>query len=201
MKKPVKYKLTPEQQEIVIKNKGLVYAYINRITKKRFLEARLLEHDDIVSAGMVGLIRAAILFKPEKGNRFSTYAWKAIHSEIRKAVATAQAVRNPHSAFSKEYKTKAVFTTQTSQHKFDLTSTKIMNSEIPHLLNSMDCKQYLSILSQRHRDILSMVFDHGGSFSAVARLEGVSFQRIGQIVKDSLDKIRRRFNIEIEPKK
>lgn len=43
---------------------------------------RRLERDDVYQAGVVGLLNAARLFKPEKGHKFITYAAHKIRWNI-----------------------------------------------------------------------------------------------------------------------
>lgn len=52
---------------------------------KRF-RGRGLELEDLIQEGNLGLIRAAQLFDPERGNRFSTYATRWIVQKISRAV-------------------------------------------------------------------------------------------------------------------
>lgn len=199
----IKRSLTPEQQELVVKNRGLVNAYIRRILKKKYrLETQFLEIDDMYSAGYVGLIKAAILFDATRGLKFSTYAWRGIQSEIRKAVVTAQAVKIPHSSFSWQTKKrrKIIYTKQCSQYAVDLTFFLKNHPDTHHVENRLDCQKFLSVLPARYRRIVIEVFGRGGSYKNVAETEGVSYQRIEQIVSESINKIRKDFNIVVEKK-
>lgn len=40
------------------------------------------DYDDLISVGMIGLLKAVRAFDPSKGNQFSTLATKIIHREI-----------------------------------------------------------------------------------------------------------------------
>lgn len=61
-------------------NIGLVYTVANK-----FKHNKLLEHDDIVGFGMVGLVEAAKRFDDSKGVKFSTYAYITIYGNIKRA--------------------------------------------------------------------------------------------------------------------
>ena len=60
------------KQELVSSNMGLVHAVVKSYMRKAY--HRGISKDELVQEGSLGLIRAAELFDPEKGLRFSTYA-------------------------------------------------------------------------------------------------------------------------------
>ena len=70
--------LTKEQHSIVLENRKLVYFLAHKlgITKKSS------DYEDVISSGMLGLIKATITFDETKKNAFSTYAAKCITTEI-----------------------------------------------------------------------------------------------------------------------
>mmetsp|Transcript_12352 Transcript_12352/g.26194 ORF Transcript_12352/g.26194 Transcript_12352/m.26194 type:complete len:623 (+) Transcript_12352:111-1979(+) len=60
------------KQELVSSNMGLVHAVVK--TYRRKAQAKGISLEELVQEGSLGLIRAAELFDPAKGLRFSTYA-------------------------------------------------------------------------------------------------------------------------------
>ncbi|KAL9189517.1 hypothetical protein ACHAXT_009192 [Thalassiosira profunda] len=60
------------KQELVASNLGLVHAVVRSYERKAKYKG--VDRDELVQEGSLGLIRAAELFDPEKGLRFSTYA-------------------------------------------------------------------------------------------------------------------------------
>jgi RNA polymerase sporulation-specific sigma factor len=44
-----------------------------------------IDHDDLISIGTVGLIKAVETFQPTKGTKFATYAARCIQNEIPKS--------------------------------------------------------------------------------------------------------------------
>ncbi|MBI5078722.1 hypothetical protein HZB08_01700 [Candidatus Saganbacteria bacterium] len=55
-----------------------------------------LTFNDRVQSGMIGLLRAALIFDPERGSEFSTFAYPSIKWEIQRAIANqSRAVRIP----------------------------------------------------------------------------------------------------------
>ena len=66
------------RNERINKNTGLVHSCANKFRGKG------IEYDDLVSAGYIGLIKAADHFNEELGFRFSTYAVPVIIGEIKR---------------------------------------------------------------------------------------------------------------------
>lgn len=59
---------------------------------------RDLEYDDILSAGRVGLVKAARCFDPARGTKFANWAMDRIRGEIHSAVRSAEAKWYPKEA-------------------------------------------------------------------------------------------------------
>lgn len=76
-------KLTPDQSRLAADNTRLVYRIAQRLSTS--LPG---EWDELVGDGMLGLCRAAQRFDPQRGYRFSTYAWPYIDGFIRHGART-----------------------------------------------------------------------------------------------------------------
>lgn len=72
-------RLTPEQQAIVERNIALVHHIVTRMTQN-FPSAD--QRDDLVQAGLVGLIEATQRFDPDRGFSFSTFAGRRIEGAV-----------------------------------------------------------------------------------------------------------------------
>ena len=71
-------RLDKEKERLVVENMGLVYFNL----KKLEMLQNYLDYEDMVSIGMIGLIKAAITFDESKKFAFSSYASKCIKNEI-----------------------------------------------------------------------------------------------------------------------
>ena len=67
-----------ERDQFILANMGLVHALAHR------LKGRGIEYEELVSAGCVGLLKAADGFEPERGLKFSTYAVPVILGEMKR---------------------------------------------------------------------------------------------------------------------
>ncbi len=72
-------RLTPEQEAIVERNIALVHHIVSRMTEN-FPSAD--HRDDLVQAGLVGLIEATQRFDPDLGFSFSTFAGRRIEGAV-----------------------------------------------------------------------------------------------------------------------
>jgi RNA polymerase primary sigma factor len=80
------------KQRMVESNLGLVHAVATRFY------ASGVPLDDLVQEGTIGLTRAAELFDPDRGVKFSTYAAWWIRRSIRDAIADSTVIRMPAKA-------------------------------------------------------------------------------------------------------
>lgn len=72
-----------DRDNFIMANMGLVKDTCNRFNS-RLTNYKMVELDDLINIGSIGLIKAYDNFKPEFGNKFSTYAVPKIIGEIKK---------------------------------------------------------------------------------------------------------------------
>lgn len=91
----IEYKENPTEdlkQFIICANIKLVIAVAKRIAKN----TSKIPFEDMIDEGVLGLIRAIEKFEPERGNKFSTYAYPWIHQAITRFIAnTGDMIRVP----------------------------------------------------------------------------------------------------------
>lgn len=76
------YKATGDpviQEELVVNYQGLVYKLAHKIARKL---RQGTEVEELISDGMLGLVKAIEAFEPERGFKFSTYATPVIRGSI-----------------------------------------------------------------------------------------------------------------------
>jgi RNA polymerase sigma factor (sigma-70 family) len=85
--------LTDEQRQLAEQHFRLVWAVANRLWK-RLPGLRQLGWDlyDVIQTGSIGLFEAAAQYRPDRGMKFSSFAWRMIAWEIQ-AVAARRVVR------------------------------------------------------------------------------------------------------------
>jgi RNA polymerase sigma factor (sigma-70 family) len=79
------------RNELVLRNLGLVGRAVGYYRMKSGSD-----HDDLFSEGVLGLIRAAELYDPERHTRFSTYAMPAVFHAVRTYVNRDRPIKIPN---------------------------------------------------------------------------------------------------------
>ena len=81
--------LNREEQYLVLENRNIVY----KVIKKFGVTQNSPDYEDLVSIGILGLIKASMSYKEGKAT-FSTYAFSCIHNEIANFYKKAQKYAN-----------------------------------------------------------------------------------------------------------
>jgi len=186
-------RLTPEQQQLVEKNQRLVTWVMKRYGHTRVV--RDLGWEDCFSAGVMGLIRAALKFDASRGVQFCTYAVWHIRGAMQDAAPYSRVVKNPHRAY-RLYGGKVddlIITHSQGCNQVDLTAELTVPSHEEGVDARLDYETYLSPLNENQRTILeeSMV----QSSRQIAKRMGCSYQNIDQTCLAALKTIRRKFRI------
>ncbi len=71
--------MTEAQQPLVTDNMRLVYYLANKLGETGFVKNNF---EDLISEGMVGLVKAAKAFDPSKGVKFATFASRCVTNEM-----------------------------------------------------------------------------------------------------------------------
>ncbi len=78
--------LTEGQRRLVRENVGLVSVHLRRFVANLSHPRRDREWDDLFQEGCLGLMRAAVLFRPEAGIPFAAFALPRIHNAVSRAL-------------------------------------------------------------------------------------------------------------------
>ena len=199
----------PENKEaldtLVQRNLGLVYAWARRVHRFPRVAARF-EIDDLVNAGVLGMIHAARRFDPTAGTLFSTYCVYWIHQRISKETRVGLPVRVPvNLALSMHVDSFSIHAPMappdgdTTGIEYTLEDALADDrqapldgaawaSELRVILNSR-CE---SALTPREQRLLKMFYESGLSTREIGRSLSppISGARVGDILRRSLRKLR-----------
>ena len=81
-------RLTDEQQRLVRENIGLVAVHLRRHVSNLTTPRRDREWEDLFQEGCLGLIRAAVGYRKERGIPFAAFALPRIHNAVSRALQT-----------------------------------------------------------------------------------------------------------------
>lgn len=139
--------------------------------------------DDLLSDGIMSLVRAVDKFDFDRGFRFSTYATQIIHRDLWRAIARDQKSRTRFNTGNKVF-----IEWQTAQEK-----SRIEERSSGRVLRTID--QLLGRLDERERMIVSGRFGLESSgkketFAALGKKLGISKERVRQLAERAVLKLR-----------
>jgi len=172
------------RNRIVAANLRLLASIARRFTSPRF------PLDELVSEGTLPLIRAAELFDPSRGTRFSTYATHAIRNHLVKMT------RRESRRYTRETATEGAIlenvTGQDGQHGSDVFSEGERAEIVVRFHDGIG-----AVLSQRERFIISArfglgPFSRGKTYAEIAKMVNLSRERVRVLSHRALEKLRHR---------
>lgn len=182
--------LTAAQRRLCEENIALVYFALRGVRYDRKDEAL---REELVSEGMVGLIRAARGFDPSLGFKFSTYAqasafkmmWQYSRRRMSDRCGMRAQGRRSEDEFGSRRPTRVEEFTELSRVKSD---------RDPDRMEPMDVTALLALaqsgLNARQRKVLRRRFCDGLTLAEVGREIGVGKERVRQIQEKALRRCR-----------
>ena len=160
-----------QAQSRVVANLGLA-----RLVVRRFLArfGRVAEADDLMQEACLGLIRAARQYNPDRGVRFSTYAFRCCWRACVDAVRSRQPRRPTHADDT------------------SLDGVCAMETPPDEQAAAAELWGRMQKLSPRERSILRQRFEQGQTHALLARHRGCSRDRIRRLERSALAKVRGR---------
>ena len=149
--------------------------------------------EEMISIGTIGLIKAVITFKPQKGSRLSTYAARCIDNEL------LMHLRNRRKS-AKEVSIYEPIGTDKEGNQINFMD--IIESDEPDVIERMDKNSKISqlgkllpkILNDREREIIILRYvlrdDHPVTQKQIAVRLGISRSYVSRIEKRALEKMR-----------
>jgi RNA polymerase sporulation-specific sigma factor len=157
-------------EQLMVQHGRLVYAVVKRQYGGQ------VEYNELLQAGRIGLWQAILHFEPERGNRFSTYAWVAIRNQVWREVG--------------EVWRRAGW--QEVCPAPDELSTFLSRWETRELAPAL--REGLHRLPERRRQVIVLAYGLEGtkphSLAEIGRLWGISRERVRQLRNDALVLLR-----------
>lgn len=125
--------------------------------------------EDVYSEAMMGLVKAANGFRPELGFQFSTYAWRGIQN----AILTELRDRKKHSSVN----------SLSDNILVENTDINIVDNE-----DGICC--LIKTLTEREASVIRRRFSAGHTLNRVGKRFKISKERVRQIQKEALEKLR-----------
>lgn len=168
---------------------------VAHIAKKYYSENR--DNEDMISIGIIGLIKAVNTYNPSKGNRLVTYASKCIENELLMMLRSEkkrnrEVSLNEPIGMDKEGNTISLIDVMEND---DIDTLKKMeNAE-----DIVRVREYIGkVLTKREQDIIIMRYGLNGeepvTQKKVGQEMGISRSYVSRIEKKALDKLKKAFD-------
>ncbi|MBQ7384639.1 MAG: RNA polymerase sporulation sigma factor SigK [Clostridia bacterium] len=173
------------RQELILHNLRLV----SHIVRKYYASSK--NQEDLVSVGVIGLVKAVDTFKMSNGARFATYAAKCIQNEILMYFRSQKKLSVEVSLNE---------TIDVDRDGNPLTYIDVIScdesipSDVERKINSQRALRYVNtLLDERERQIITLRYGLGGkepmTQREVAASLGISRSYVSRIEKTALDKL------------
>lgn len=183
-----------ERNQLVEKNRGLVGYLVKRYCLAN-PEAARIGYDDLFQEGIIGLLRAAELWEPER-SQFTTCAMCWIRQALQRALVTqAGLIRTPEHGPHEKYRSEYFRAKQILQVQFaDGTDSVDLPYEIPE--PPLECDEIqeleaaIATLQPRWQKIVRYRYYEEKSLKDIGELVGLTKERVRQILEVSLQLLR-----------
>ena len=178
------------REELILHNLRLV----SHIVRKYYASSK--NQEDLISVGVIGLVKAVDSFRISNGAKFATYAAKCIQNEILMHFRSQKKL----SAEVSLNETIDVDRDGNPLTYIDVISCdESMASEIERKISSQRALRYVNtVLDERERQIITMRYGLGNSKPMtqreVAVLLGISRSYVSRIEKTALEKLSNAFS-------
>ncbi len=157
------------------------------------------EHDpdDLISIGIIGLIKGVMTFDCEKNNRLATYAARCIENELLMMLRSRKKLAREVSLYEK---------IGTDQEGRELRLMDILESEPIDVLEELETQKNVLFLRSRIRNVLDerelqVISQRYGLYGRKERTQreiasqlGISRSYVSRLEKKALEKLRRAFD-------
>lgn len=156
----------------------------------------LVDSEELISVGILGLIHSVDNYDPDLNIRFSSYSVQCIKGKILRYLKNEGKSINDIRIYSYDDSLDVDYDFFDVPSNYSLEEDYETNKEIYRIMNCLD---------ERERTILTMHYGLNGtkaySQKEISEYLGLSTTRVNQIIKISLDKLNRGFNGEPVKKK
>jgi len=172
---------------------GLVYLVSSRYKKS------ILEYDDVVGYGMIGLVKAAKKFDKRLGYTFSTYAVPLIRGEILKAIRDKSGLigsrKDKQEGNASVALPFSVLMLEKEEDKDISFEIPIGDTFVDEIIENLDIRQAMNKLSDIEKKVLFKKYWEEKTQSMTADELGVSQAEISRKLRRALDSISSYINV------
>lgn len=199
-----------ERNRLVMDNQGLIRWVWNRNRHKACM--RRLGEDDAISAGQLGLIRAAELFDESLDLKFSTYAPFWIRQAMQRAGAKEYTIHIPHHIFKSNCKEENLVAARNSRRIVSVSGVRgrlSASGRLDHewepftedppveLDGEEELNNALRFVHKVYREPLLLHLRDGLKLHEIGDMLNCSKERVRQLINDGISKLRDRLGSKV----
>jgi len=169
MRKEDIFCLTQKEKELVEENYGLIFSFLKKYNYSQ---------EDWYDIAAIGLCKAAHSFNPEKGYKFSTYAYKIMRNAIAYELRSTYAEKYIPEEAIVSYDNLIFSSDEEESTYLDILPDSYNLEEEAICLSEYNL--FFNQLPERNKQLLSLS-EEGYTLSEIATLFQCSFQRVAQL--------------------
>lgn len=182
--------LTEAQQQFVMDNQRLVYAWVNKNINRYPFFLSVFEEEDVISIAFRAMCRATQLFDSSRGMQFSTYVYTAMFNAVLREARQSQLIRKP--AKSDYFMVRSMNQIDDKDEPLYEDRATMEEKEQHDTLSTM-IHRCLRLLPDNQREVLIGRFFNGEVLSQIGKRMGITKERVRQIEADSLIRFKNIF--------
>ena len=171
----------------------LAYIATNEVYKKN----SSMNFEEVLSAAMLGLVKAANRFDEKKGFKFSTYAMSTMRGQIKNDYYhDKNRFIRKRNGNTEIYEKVSISSLNDTLHlnlekDVELIDTLPSNFEIDNEIAKLDLKNAISKLPDLQKQVIKIIFFQGKTQNEAAKLLGTNQVQISRIKNRAIDSLRK----------
>ena len=154
--------------------------------------------EDLVQEAKLGAIKAYRTFDPNKNVKLITHIYNYIGFYLSHYTRyDTGLIKIPNAAFSDSRKIPEIVDSEVFQENYINEKCKTSSVIDSTVINKLLTEEYLSILTEKEKNIINLIYLEGYTFKEVASIYGVSRQFANLTANKALNKIKEKFSNQI----
>ena len=154
--------------------------------------------EDLVQEAKLGAIKAYRTFDPNKNVKLITHIYNYIGFYLSHYTRyDTGLIKIPNAAFSDSRKIPEIVDSEVFQENYINEKCKTSSVIDSTVINKLLTEEYLSILTEKEKNIINLIYLEGYTFKEVATIYGVSRQFANLTANKALNKIKEKFSNQI----
>jgi RNA polymerase sigma factor (sigma-70 family) len=150
--------------------------------------------EDLVQEAKIGAVRAFRIYDVTKETKLITHLYNYINFYLSHYIRSDTGIiKIPKSAFTENKKIPEIVDNDLYEESFLNERCLQASFADQSIINKVLLEEYCSVLSDKEKNILYLIYNQGYTFKEVANIYGVSRQFANMIANKAIDKLKTKF--------